>query len=458
MATRKKMTKVSKELDKKIAKDIKEGNGYKGLDLKEEKPKEKKAKEENDEVTFKSIIELIVIVIAVIVILIFFPHTVIWNIIVLLLMLSLLITVHEFGHFIVAKLFGVHVYEFAIGMGPKVLSFKRKNDPTVYSLRALPIGGFNQLAGEVGEDDDSLPKDKFMCNKPKWQRVLILCAGVTMNFLLALIFLFMLSCIWGSAEQRSIVAGIIPESGAEVAGITKGDKILKLNGHDASSVDALNIAGLLKNKNDYNTYIVEHKDGKRETYKVDMYEFVISNDTGSIVDKITKENTKENILKNASLKEEDVTVSKLAGLQFDNTPHKGFIHSLKYAGVKFVNTVKIMITIIVNLITGNLGMDALSGPVGMYTVIDQATNIGSKSYAFYNMIYLTAYISINLGVMNILPFPAFDGGQLLFVIYEAITRKKGNANVEGLINLIGFVLIFSLMIYITFKDVLKLIG
>ena len=458
MATRKKMTKVSKEVDEKIAKDIKEGNGYKGLDLKEEKPKEKKAKEENDEVTFKSIIELIVIVIAVIVILIFFPHTVIWNIIVLLLMLSLLITVHEFGHFIVAKLFGVHVYEFAIGMGPKVLSFKRKNDPTVYSLRALPIGGFNQLAGEVGEDDDSLPKDKFMCNKPKWQRVLILCAGVTMNFLLALIFLFMLSSIWGSAEQRSIVAGIIPESGAEVAGITKGDKILKLNGHDASSVDALNIAGLLKNKNDYNTYIVEHKDGKRETYKVDMYEFVISNDTGSIVDKITKENTKENILKNASLKEEDVTVSKLAGLQFDNTPHKGFIHSLKYAGVKFVNTVKIMITIIVNLITGNLGMDALSGPVGMYTVIDQATNIGSKSYAFYNMIYLTAYISINLGVMNILPFPAFDGGQLLFVIYEAITRKKGNANVEGLINLIGFVLIFSLMIYITFKDVLKLIG
>ncbi len=459
MATRKNMTKVSKETDKRIAKDIKEGNGYKGLNLEEKKSKKDKQEEkDNEEVTAKSIVELACIVIAVIVILIFFPHSVIWNITVLLLMLSLLITVHEFGHFIVAKLFGVHVYEFAIGMGPKVLSFKRKNDPTIYSLRALPIGGFNQLAGEVGEDDDSLPKDKFMCNKPKWQRVLILCAGVTMNFLLALIFLFMLSCIWGTSEQRSIVAGVIPESGAEVAGITKGDKILKLNGHDASSVDALNIAGLLKNKNNYNTYVVEHKDGKTETYKVDMYEFVVSNETGTIIDKITEENTKEDILNNASLKEEDVTISKLAGLQFDNTPHKGFVHSLKYAGVKFVNTVKIMITIIVNLITGNLGMDALSGPVGMYTVIDQATNIGSRSYAFYNMIYLTAYISINLGVMNILPFPAFDGGQLLFVLYEAITRKKGNANVEGLINLIGFVLIFSLMIYITFKDVLKLIG
>ena len=172
MATRKNMTKVSKEVDKKIAKDIKEGNGYKGIDLKESNTKKKtKQKEETEEVTFKSIIELIAIVIAVIVILIFFPHTVIWNITVLLLMLSLLITVHEFGHFIVAKLFGVHVYEFAIGMGPKVLSFKRKNDPTLYSLRALPIGGFNQLAGEVGEDDDSLSKDKFMCNKPKWQRV-----------------------------------------------------------------------------------------------------------------------------------------------------------------------------------------------------------------------------------------------------------------------------------------------
>ena len=199
MAEKKKMTKIPKEVDKKIASDIKEGKNYKGLDL-EDKKKTKTEELEDEKATKGSILELILFILGIISILVFFPHTVIWNIVVLLLMLSLLITVHEFGHFIAAKKFGVHVYEFAIGMGPKVFSFKRKNDPTVYSLRALPIGGYNQLAGETGEDDEKLSKDKFMCNKPKWQRVVILCAGVTMNFLLAIIFLFGMSLIWGSSE------------------------------------------------------------------------------------------------------------------------------------------------------------------------------------------------------------------------------------------------------------------
>ena len=193
-----------------------------------------KKKQQEEVTTLKSVLELIAIIIGIVVILVFFPHTVVWNITVLLLMLSLLITVHEFGHFIAAKKFGVHVYEFAIGMGPKVIEFKRKNDPTKYTLRALPIGGYNQLAGEVMEDDDNLKPDKFMCNKPKWQRIIILIAGVCMNFILAIIFLFILSLGWGSAEQRTIVAEIIPESGAETAGIKVGDKILysKYSGSD----------------------------------------------------------------------------------------------------------------------------------------------------------------------------------------------------------------------------------
>ena len=458
MAGKKKMTKIPKEVDKKIASDIKEGKNYKGLNL-EDKKKTKTEELEDEKATKGSILELILFILGIIAILVFFPHTVIWNIVVLLLMLSLLITVHEFGHFIAAKKFGVHVYEFAIGMGPKVFSFKRKNDPTVYSLRALPIGGYNQLAGETGEDDEKLSKDKFMCNKPKWQRVVILCAGVTMNFLLAIIFLFGMSLIWGSSEQSSIVSSLIPESGAAEAGIVEGDKVIKLNGHRAASVDALQIASLLNDKKQKtNTYIIEHKDGTRETYKIELYEFVLSNDTGEIIDKVTKENTVEKILEENDLEEDDVTVTKLAGLQFDNTPKKGFVRSIKYAFVKFWNTIVLMVSIIFYLITGKLGLDALSGPVGMYTVVDTATKVGSVSGAFYNIIYLTAYISINLGVMNILPFPAFDGGQLMFVLYEAVTRKKGNPNVEGMINLIGFMLIFALMILITFKDIFKMIG
>lgn len=418
----------------------------------------KTKKQEEEKTTLGSVIELIGIIIGIIVILVFFPHSVIWNITVLLLMLSLLITVHEFGHFIAAKKFGVHVYEFAIGMGPKVIEFRRKNDPTKYTLRALPIGGYNQLAGEVMEDDDKLKPDQFMCNKPKLQRIIILIAGVCMNFILAIIFLFMLSCIWGSSEQASIVANVIPNTGAEEAGIVAGDRILKINGHGASNLDSLNVVNLLKNGKDSNEYLIKHKDGKKETIKVQLKTFVLSTETGEVLGEVTEENTFDKIIEDNNVSKDNVVEQKLAGVQFDTKRRKGFVRSIKYAFTKFANTFTLMFRIIFYLISGNLGLDALSGPVGMYTVIDTATNVGSASYGLYNLIYLTAYISVNLGVMNILPFPAFDGGQLMFVFYEIITRKKGNANVEAAINLIGFILIFALMILITYKDIFKLIG
>ena len=201
-----------------------------------------------------SIIELIAIIIGVIIILVFFPNTVIWNIVVLLLMLTLLIFVHEFGHFITAKLSGVHVYEFALGMGPKVLGFKRKNDPTEYTLRALPIGGYCQMAGEEGEDDDSLPKDKFMCNKSKTKRVIILVAGVTMNFITAIVLLFFIGVIWGSTEQRSFIGGVEEGSPAYEAGIVAGDKVVGCNGYKVDTWDKLSVITTKKNKNDYIEY------------------------------------------------------------------------------------------------------------------------------------------------------------------------------------------------------------
>ena len=417
-----------------------------------------KKKTDEEKTTLGSIIELIAIIIGVIVILVFFPHSVIWNITVLLLMLSLLITVHEFGHFMAAKKFGVHVYEFAIGMGPKVIGFKRKNDPTKYTLRALPIGGYNQLAGEIDEDDKNLKPDKFMCNKPKWQRIIILLAGVTMNFLLAIVFLFVMALIWGSPNQESKIIGIVEGSGAADVGIVEGDKILKLNGYTASSVDNLQVANLLKNNNDYNVYLIEHKDGSKSEYKVELKTYVLNAHTGETVGIESEEKTLDKILEENNLTKDDVVEQKLAGVQFDSSLKRGFLRSIKYAFVKFGNTFALMFRIIFYLITGNLSLNALSGPVGMYTVIDTATNVGSASYGLYNLVYLTAYISINLGVMNMLPFPAVDGGQLMFVVYEIISKKKGNANVEATINLIGFIILFALMILITCKDIFKLIG
>lgn len=403
---------------------------------------------EKKENNLKSILILSAIILAVILVLVFFKNTPIWNIVVLLLMLSLLIFVHEGGHFIAAKKCGVHVYEFALGMGPKVLSFKRKNDPTEYTLRALPIGGFCAMAGEEGEDDESLDKDKFMCNKSKIKRIIILVAGVTMNFITAIILLFIIGLSFGSTEQKSIIGRVESGSPADVAGLKVNDKIIECNGYKISTWDKLTIVTNLKNKNNYYEYKVEHEDGSVDTYKITPDEYVV---IGSETIKLDEDNKLEDVLKKYDKKESEVTVTKLVGIGAPSEVKKDFLSALKYAFSKFGSIVSTMLLIIGSLFTGKLGLSTLSGPVGMYSVVGTVASLG-----FANLIYLTAYLSINLGVLNILPFPAFDGGRVLFVLIEAITRKKVDPKIEGYFHSIGFILIMLLMIYITFQDVLRL--
>ena len=403
---------------------------------------------EKKENNLKSILILFAIILAVILVLVFFKNTPIWNIVVLLLMLSLLIFVHEGGHFIAAKKCGVHVYEFALGMGPKVLSFKRKNDPTEYTLRALPIGGFCAMAGEEGEDDESLDKDKFMCNKSKIKRIIILVAGVTMNFITAIILLFIIGLSFGSTEQKSIIGRIESGSPADVAGLKVNDKIIECNGYKISTWDKLTIVTNLKNKNNYYEYKVEHEDETVDTYKITPDEYVV---IGSETIKLDENNKLEDVLKKYNKKESEVTLSKLVGIGAPSEIKKDFLSALKYAFSKFGSIVSTMLLILGSLFTGKLGLSALSGPVGMYSVVGTVASLG-----FANLIYLTAYLSINLGVLNILPFPAFDGGRVLFVLIEAITRKKVDPKIEGYFHSIGFILIMLLMVYITFQDVLRL--
>lgn len=428
---------------------VKEKQDVKKEVKKQETKKEEVTKDEKKETsTLTSVIELIAIIIAIIVILIFFKGSVLWNIVVLLLILTLLIFVHEFGHFITAKLSGVHVYEFALGMGPKVLGFKRKNDPTEYTLRALPIGGFCQMAGEEDEDDDTLPKDKFMCNKSKTKRVIILVAGVTMNFITAIILLFFIAFIWGSTEQRSFIGGVEEDSPAYRAGIKEGDRVVGCNGYKIDTWDKLSVVTTMKNKNDYIEYEILHEDGKTETYKLIPDEYVTHEDKNIL---ITEENTKEKILSENNWDEKDVTVGKKIGISAPTKKLKGFVPSINYAFRKFANIVVMMLMIVGGLITGKIGLSALSGPVGMYSVVGTAAKFGLA-----NIIYLAAYLSVNLGVLNILPFPAFDGGRVLFVGIEAITRKKVNPKVEAAFHSVGFILLMILMLVITCQDIFRL--
>ena len=396
----------------------------------------------------KSIVELILIILAVIIILVFFPNTFIWDLVVLFLILSILIFVHEFGHFIMGKAFGVYIYEFALGMGPKVMGFKRKNDPTEYNLRALPIGGFCQMAGEEGEDDKNLRKDQFMCNKSKLQRTLILVAGVVMNFITAIVLLFFISLIWGNTEQSSVIGQVEENSPAAEAGIVSGDRVTGLNGYNVSTWDELTIVTNLKNESGEYTYEIEHKDGSKESITLTPAEYiVVGNDTY----RITEDNTREEILEELDLESDEVEVRSLIGISADSTVKHGFLNAIDYAFTKFKSIISTMFLIIGSLFTGKLGLEALSGPVGMYSIIDEVAALGVA-----NIIYLAAYLSINLGSNQYLPFPAFDGGRVLFVIIEAITRKKVNPVVEGWFHTIGFILLMILMLYITFQDVLRL--
>lgn len=443
--TTKKVTPAKKVTTKKVEKNEKEET-KKEIEV----TKEVKVDEQNkEESSLKSLIELIIIIIAIIIILVFFPNTVIWNIVILLLILTALIFVHEFGHFMIGKMCGVHIYEFALGMGPKVLGFKRKNDPTEYNLRALPIGGYCSLAGEDGaEDDQNLPKDKFMCNKGKLQRAAILVAGVTMNFITAFILLFFISLVWGSTEQTSYIGYIEPGSPADKAGMRVGDKIIECNGYKLSTWDKLTIVTSLENKNDYYEYVVKHEDGKEEKYQIVPEEYAVIGDESI---KITAENTIDDIAKVKKINKNEVETSKLIGIGANTEVRHGFVNALKYACKKFVSLISTMLLIIGSLFTGKLGLNSLSGPVGMYSVVNTVA-----AYGLSNIIYFAAYISINLGIMNILPFPAFDGGRVVFVAIEAITGKKVDSKIEGILNSIGFILIMLLMVYVTWHDILSL--
>ena len=345
------------------------------------------------------------------------------SLLVLIFILGLIILVHEFGHFIWAKIFKVHIYEFSIGMGPIIFTHKGKKDKIDYNIRAIPIGGFVSMAGEVYEDDEKINKKSFMCNKPWYQRVIILVAGVVNNFLLALLFLFISSIIWGGTINLPEVREVVEGSPMAEAGIENGDKILEINGRKVSNWDKAQILLIMESEDNIYEFRVEHESGEVENIKVEP-EVTVDEETG--------------------------VETKTFGVYIKQETMTGLWESIKYAFQKFGSIVESMALTIEGLFTGKISLQALSGPVGMYEVIDQ-----SIGYGISYMMYIIAFLSINVGFINILPFPAFDGGHVLFLIVEKIKGSPVNAKFESICHLIGFALLFLLMIYITIQDVIR---
>lgn len=352
------------------------------------------------------------------------------KILLLLFILGIIILVHEFGHFIWAKTFGVHIYEFSIGMGPLLHTHKGKKDGINYNIRAIPIGGFVSMAGEVydsGEVDENnkkIKKDKLMCNKKWWQRLIILVAGVVNNFILAIVILFIYTLIWGGGAITPKVLNVVEDKPAAAAGLKSGDVITSINGYNVSSWDKAQIILYYKNTNEYYTFEVKHTDGTKEEIKI-----------------------KPEIIKD----EETGAESKLFGIQIDAEDTSNVFKSFIYSIRKFNSIISSMVYTIWGLISGKIGLSALSGPVGIYEAVGETINYGINYF-----LYILAFLSINVGFINILPFPAFDGGHVLFLIIEKIKGSPVNAKIENTCHLIGFILVFLLMIVVTISDIIKL--
>ncbi len=346
-------------------------------------------------------------------------------IIVAILMFGSLIFIHELGHFLTARLFHVTIYEFSIGMGPKLISWKSKKYDTDYSLRAFPIGGFVSMAGEDEESDDegSLRKKKV------WQKLIITAAGSVFN--LALGLLVMLLIVASSKNIGSTTVDYFPEGATSMQtetkeGLLPKDEILEING-----------------KKVYILYDLAYKISRYAVEPVDIT--VLRNGEKVVLSDVVFPTTVE---QGITFAQRDFGVY---------AAEKNAKNILKTAFYQSVYTVKMVYDSLYDLFTGRLGIQQMSGPVGITTVITDAAEeaVQTKNGSYLFMLFVV--LAMNLGCMNLLPFPALDGGRIVFLAIEGITRKPIDAKIEGYIHLAGMALLLLLMLMITFKDVFSLI-
>lgn len=339
-----------------------------------------------------------------------------------ILILGVTIFFHELGHFIFAKKAKIHVYEFSLGMGPRIFKFNRQNDETTYSIRLFPIGGYVSMSGEEIEADERIPVENRMQSKTWLQRFLVIVAGVMFNFILAIVLLFLIALSTGAQNNKPYIAEVDQTFPAYNTKLAKGDLILKINDKKIRSVDRM----LLELQLNYSKPItVQVKD--------------------------TNDKIKTIALEPLKIKENNEEVYRY-GFIIDTSIQKGLGNSIKFAWTKTYNIIEQMVIVVKSLFTGKLKLNSLAGPVGIYGVVGQSAKAG-----FINIIYLIAFLSINLGFVNILPFPAFDGGRLLFLIIEKIKGSPVDTKIENTVHTIGFVLLLILMVVVTYNDIMRVI-
>lgn len=345
------------------------------------------------------------------------------TLLILFIILGLIISIHEFGHFIAAKKSGVYVDEFSLGMGPVLFKHKPKNSETTYSLRLLPIGGFVSMA-EKEEKKSKIKKDRVLENKGFWHVLWVLINGIVFNFLLAIVLFFISGLLYGKPVNEASIHEISEGSPAQKVGLTSGDKIIKVDNVKITTLEDFVLETKAKKAKNSYEFTVLKSDGKEVKY--------------TIAPEVKKENGEE---------------ERIFGITFNSiTYKKGFKNALSYAFTGVYENSKSIFRILGSLFTGKVSVKNLSGPVGIYSVVDTV-----KSQGLMRLLFLTAYLSINVGIVNLIPIPVFDGGRIFILIIEKIIRRKTGEKLEMALNYIGFALMILLMIYVTFNDVVRLI-
>ncbi|MBO6115497.1 MAG: site-2 protease family protein [Lachnospiraceae bacterium] len=346
------------------------------------------------------------------------------NIILIILVFGIVVFFHEFGHFIVAKANHIAVTEFSIGMGPAIFSVKKKE--TKYSLRILPIGGYCMMLGENEESED----ENSFSNKPVWARILVIAAGPFFNFILALIFSVILIIFCGYDEAK--ISEVKENGAAYEAGIEEGDTIVKIG-------------------------------GKKVHFFREVQIYMMINDSSKPVDMVIEK--ADGTLKNVTVypkKAEDGNYYLGIARTRYNVSAKGVGGTIKYAFYETGYWVNATFSSLKMIFTGGVKSGDIMGPVGVggafNDIIEEVKQESSNTKEtviniILNMLNWCILLSVNLGIMNLLPVPALDGGRLLFLFIEAIRRKKIPQEKEAIVNFIGFALLMVLMVLVFFNDI-----
>ena len=354
-------------------------------------------------------------------------------IILALLLLAILITVHEFGHFLAARAMKIDVREFAVGMGPKIVGWKSRKYETEFSIRAIPLGGFCAFYGEDDTTGQSKDDPRAFPKQNVWKRLCVIFAGPLMNFVLAFIVgavFFWVNGVTTGVTYDHYVSDVMAAGPAYSAGLKAGDVITEINGAnmlDGTYETVLNTIGAWK-EGDAPLRMVIRRGG--ETFETEMT---------PILDE------QENKMRIGVV---------IANEAHEITEPETFLGGFKHSWELCVNVSGVIIESLKKLVTTGEGLEDTMGPVGIVSEVSKRV----QTYGMEEFIWMLAMLSVNLGLMNLLPIPGLDGSRLVFGLVEVIRRRPVPAEKEAMVHLIGMVFLFGLMLFFTFRDVMKIFG